>query len=68
MDTQLWPSVGLLAGTDGEHYVRFSVIRNTDAAARARGGASDPYVYLLRVGNADGKELVRPFSEDERVV
>ncbi len=63
MDADTWPSVGLLAGTDGEHYVRFSVIRNTDAAARARGGASDPYVYLLRVGNADGKELVRPFSD-----
>ncbi len=56
MDVDTWPSVGVMAGTDAEHYVRFSVIRNTDAA-------SDPYVYLLRVGNADGKELVRPFSE-----
>ena len=56
MDTQLWPSVGLLVGTDAEHYVRFSVVRNTDA---------EPDVYGLRAGNAQGKEIVRWFSDIE---
>ncbi len=54
MDTELWPSVGLIVGNSAKNYVRFSVIRNTDAT---------PNVYALRVGNANGKEIVKWFSD-----
>ncbi len=54
MDTKTWPSTGLIVGTDKDHYVRFSVLRNTDA---------NPDVYALRAGNANGKEIVKWFSD-----
>ena len=54
MDTKTWPSTGLIVGTDKDHYVRFSVLRNTDA---------NPNVYALRAGNASGKEIVKWFSD-----
>lgn len=56
MDTELWPSTGLIVGTDKNHYVRFSVLRNTDV---------NPNVYALRAGNANGKEIVKWFADIE---
>ena len=56
MDTELWPSTGLIVGTDKDHYVRFSVLRNTDV---------NPNVYALRAGNANGKEIVKWFADIE---
>ncbi|MDE7353126.1 MAG: hypothetical protein K2O06_08750, partial [Acetatifactor sp.] len=63
MDTRHWPSVGVMIGTDKEQYVRFSVIRNTDAGTVAHSAVWNSFAYLLRVGNANGQELVRPFAE-----